>query len=46
MNKEELVKITSEKINQLPIEMINEVADFTEFLLKKLEENDVRIEDI
>ena len=42
MKRTELVKQTIRKMNQLPDDKLNEVADFTEFLLNRIEENDLQ----
>ncbi|MEO6168005.1 MAG: hypothetical protein ABIO46_14250 [Chitinophagales bacterium] len=38
MRKDELIKSTSEKMNQLDENHLSQVADFTEFLLRKQDE--------
>ena len=42
MNREELMKKTSENLSQLDDFSLNEVADFTAFLLRKKEEDEIQ----
>ena len=42
MKRTDLVKQTIRKMNQLPDDKLYEVADFTEFLLNRIEENDLQ----
>ncbi len=39
MNKDAIIKKTIQTLNRLPIEKVNEVHDYADYLLAKLEDN-------
>lgn len=39
MNKDSIIKKTIQTLNRLPIEKVNEVHDYADYLLAKLEDN-------
>ncbi len=39
MNKDAIIKKTIQTLNRLPIEKVNEVHDYDDYLLAKLEDN-------
>ena len=43
MTREKLIKATIDRLSKLPVENLKEVSDFTEFLLKKIEEKQLTV---
>ena len=39
MNKDSIIKKTIQTLNRLPIEKVNEVHDYADYLLAKMEDN-------